>query len=131
MAGQLHTDTHYLRPLVQPFATVVLGPVNRARTLHLDIEEESTDVWVGEASDLIPGNGRLVNRTVGLEYELGPDKQLYAVTLGPFGAELYITVEERVNEGQFTDDGSGTEGPLGGGGDATAQPPEPDSTGAD
>lgn len=124
----LHTDTSYFNAAVQNAATLVLTPANRARVLHLDVEDGSPTMFVGDTPDLVPGNGRIVNPITGLEYKLGPDRALYAVTLGAFGSVIYGTIEDSVEQGHFTDSGSGIADDVCGGGSA---PQERDSTADD
>jgi len=104
---------------VNSAATEVLPQANRKRTVHIEGNPDSPPLFVGNTAGVTAGTGRLVNPVDGLDYELGPDKILYGVTLGPFGTEMYGTVEDSVDEGRFSDDGSGTDGALGSGGGAS------------
>lgn len=127
--GCRHTETNYFNKFVESRATQILGPFNRAVELHINIEDDSPPVWIGDMPDLIAGNGRWVNVWKGLDYRLGPGKLLYAFTLGPFGAVIYGTIEDSVDEGRFTDHGSGVEDARCGGGDtAQGDTEDPDST---
>jgi hypothetical protein len=123
-----HTDTQYLRVPVYSTPVQVVGPANRKRLLTLNISTLGLPIWVGENEQIVPGTGRIINRWTGTIYPLGPNQPLYAVTIGPFAAILHGIVIDRNDEGRYTDDGSGDEGPGGSRGSvetSVAAPPRP------
>lgn len=106
--GERHTDLGYQRVQVGSAPVVALLPVNRRRALRLSHSFLVPPIWVGLDPQLGPGTGDLVTRFSGDYYPLGPNQTLYAVTVGPWESVLHIRVIDQSDEGQFTDDGTGT-----------------------
>jgi len=118
MAGQRHTETGYQRVTIEAAATQIAGPVNRKRVIHIDVDLLAPPVFVGENDDLTPLTGRVINAISGMHYSLGPNKSLFAVTVGPGDVVVHVTNEDSIDSGLYTDDGSGVETADGRGGDA-------------
>jgi hypothetical protein len=122
MAGETHTDTRYQRINVEAAATQIAGPVNRNRVFHIDVDAQAPPVFVGENEQLTPLTGRLINPISGMHYNLGPQKSLYAVTVGPGDVVAHVTNEDSIDAGLYTDDGSGVKTAHSRGGDAPKDP---------
>lgn len=120
--GERHTNTEWKRRRVTSTPSLLLDAVNRKRRIRMDIPLLVPPVWVGEDRTITAFGGRLVPRFAGIWYDLGPNQVLYGVTIGIFESVIHIQIEDRVDEGRFTDDGSGTAGTLPGGGGAEKDP---------
>ena len=131
MAGQRHTETGYQRVNIQPLATQIAGSLNRRRVVHIDVDILAPPVFVGENDQVTPLTGRLINPISGMHYNLGPNKSLYAVTVGPGDVVAHVTNEDSVDSGLYTDDGSRVETADGRGGDAPPSVPDSPRPGSD
>jgi len=129
--GELHTKTEWKRRRVTSTPGIILDRVNRKRKIRLDIPLLVPPIWVGEDRSITAFHGRLVPRLAGIWYDLGPDQDLWAVTIGIFDSVVHIEIEDRVDEGLFTDDGSLTASPQPGGGSSPADAQETERPGTD
>lgn len=122
--GERHTDTTPDKVRVTSTPTLIVEPANRARVYHVEIPLLAPPVWIG-FDRLTPFSGRLVTRMIGLRVKVGPDQSLYAVTVGVFSSTLHLTQEDQVDEGRYTDDGSGDAVARSGRGSAAEGAPAP------
>ena len=116
---------------IRSVPTQILMRANRKRKIDFLHSLLAPPIWIGFSANMSPVDGRLVSRLKGEDFYLGPDQDLYAVSVGAFGSLLNVIVEDVVDEGRFTDDGSGAETAVSRGGSASERKPPPTSAGRD
>lgn len=127
--GQLHTALHMRTENIDiyPLVSILIRQVNRARRVKLDIyeyPEPVREIWtrvvistqsITWPAPALNGAWKLVNRIIGEDFILGPNQNLYASVLsGEVPPEIIVAtllVEDNVNEGIYTDIGSGVDSP--------------------
>jgi hypothetical protein len=129
--GERHTETGYQRVNVQAQATQIAGPLSRKRVVRIDVDILAPPVFVGENDQVTPLTGRMINPISGMHYNLGPDKSLFAVTVGPGDVVAHVTNEDSIDAGRYTDAGTRAKEADGGGGDAQKGAPTAGRPGAD
>lgn len=106
MTGALHTDTTPDRFAIQAGATKIIDGVNRARYFRLRVPVGAPGVWIG-GPQVTALNGTEITALEWTPYVLGPMQPMFAATIGPGLSELMVIEEDRIDEGRFTDVGSG------------------------
>ena len=100
-----HTDTQMFRVLVGSTVILILDRKANIRKCHFDVPPEAPVVYISPSrSSLTTLNGRMIHPWRGLQnFELGPDEDLFAISLGVTGTPVHMTVEDKIDEGYTTD----------------------------
>ena len=100
-----HTDTQMFRVLVGSTVMLILDRKANARRIHFDVPPEAPLVYISpNRSSLTTLNGRMIHPWRGLQnWKLGPDEDLFAISLGVTGTPVHMTVEDKIAEGYTTD----------------------------
>lgn len=106
MTGERHTDTAVQRFNVTAAPTKVIDAVNRARYYRMRVPVGAPGIWIG-GRDVSAANGTEVTAFVWMDYVLGPMEPMFAATIGPGDSELMLIEEDMIDEGRYSNVGSG------------------------
>lgn len=102
--AQMRTDSQLYRIRIESVPRPLLPAANRARYVELWSPLLAPPVWIGPTRELTPLNGRRVEPIRGLRIDVGPNQEIFAVTVG-LGSIVHLTVRDAIEQGDFTDVG--------------------------